>query len=107
MSAFFCALHMSLAPNHDFTMTHLQRILDIHHQQLFVKAQFSFDTHPTVLVRGTAIRFILEILGHGSAKTTAMYTQVSEKSLANIKSPLDHVIEQQSDDNEHTTKLKA
>ena len=88
-------------------MNVLQRILDIHRQQLFVNAHFSFDTLPTFLLHGTAIRFILEILGHGSVKTTAMYTQVSEKSLANIKSPLDHVMEQQSDDNEHTTKLKA
>ena len=98
---------MTLAPNHDFTMTHLQYIPDIHRQQLLVKAHFSFDTHSSVLVRGTAIRFIQELFGHGSTKMTAMYTQVSEKSLANIKSPLDHVVEQQSIDNEHTTKLKA
>ena len=88
-------------------MNDLRLILDTDRQHPLVNANFSFDTHPTVLLHGTAIRFIQELFGHGSAKTTAIYTQVSEKSLANIKSPLDHVIEQQSDDNEHTTKLKV
>ena len=48
----------------------------------------------------TDIRYIQELLGHGSSKTTEIYTHVSKKSLANIKSPLDEIIESQSDVNQ-------
>ena len=34
-------------------------------------------------------------MGNGSSKTTEIYTHVSKKSLANIKSPLDTIIESQ------------
>lgn len=51
----------------------------------------SFATH--LLEKGTDIRYIQKLLGHGSSKTTEIYTHVSKKSLANIKSPLDAAIE--------------
>ena len=47
----------------------------------------SFATH--LLENGTDIKFIQELLGHNDIKTTMRYTQVSEKSLKKIKSPLD------------------
>jgi site-specific recombinase XerD len=47
----------------------------------------SFATH--LLENGTDIRFIQELLGHNDIKTTLIYTQVSAKSIKNIKSPLD------------------
>ena len=47
----------------------------------------SYATH--LLENGTDLRFIQEILGHKSSKTTEIYTHVSNKSIQKIKSPFD------------------
>lgn len=47
----------------------------------------SYATH--LLESGTDLRYIQEILGHKSSKTTEIYTHVSTKSLQNVKSPFD------------------
>lgn len=47
----------------------------------------SFATH--LLEQGTDIRFIQELLGHNDIKTTLIYTEVSDKSIRKIISPLD------------------
>jgi integrase/recombinase XerD len=55
----------------------------------FHSLRHSYATH--LLENGTDIRFIKELLGHNDIKTTLIYTNVSDKSLKNIKSPLDNL----------------
>ncbi len=50
----------------------------------------SFATH--LLEGGVDLRYIQELLGHQSSKTTEIYTHVTEKSIKNIESPLDRIM---------------
>lgn len=47
----------------------------------------SYATH--LLESGTDLRYIQELLGHKSSRTTEIYTHVSQKNIQQIKSPFD------------------
>ncbi|MCD6138902.1 MAG: tyrosine-type recombinase/integrase [Deltaproteobacteria bacterium] len=48
-----------------------------------------------LLESGVDLRYIQEILGYKSSKTTEIYTHVSKATIASIKSPLDSLFREE------------
>ena len=78
-------------------MKNLRLIPDFRRQQTIVNTAFagftplllrySFATH--LLKKGTDLRYIRELLGYGSSKSTELCTQISVQEIGKIKNPLD------------------
>ena len=63
----------------------------------------SYATH--LLESGVDIRYIQDLLGHKSPKTTMIYTHVTRKSLMLVRSPLDDAVKQLMEDDKNNKNL--
>lgn len=96
-------------------MKNLRIVSYTQRQQNIVKATFTGFTSQILcnrlathlLEQEVSLRHIHTLLGHGNSKTTEIHTSVSTKSLANIKRPLDPLLEIQKSEKQTITNIKT
>jgi len=69
-----------------FKFGHL-KFLYLGYYGIEVRINAGYATH--LLESGTDLRYIQELLGHNSSRTTEIYTHVSQKNIQQIRSPFD------------------
>lgn len=81
-----------------YSLRSAQQVFETAKKKAGIKKQVSihslrhaFATH--LLEQGTDIRFIQELLGHNSVRTTEIYTHVSKRTIAAIRSPIEQVLQ--------------
>ncbi len=77
----YCARSLAMVLKKNVSLAGIKKPVTLHW------LRHSYATH--LLESGTDLRYIQELLGHNSSRTTEIYTHVSTKSLQQIKSPFD------------------